>query len=181
MKLAAAVPLLLALVIAGCSAQTGASPSADGTAAPTAAQEPAPSSSLPLASTPEPSPALVSDDVSFTFRCGYFAEDGTPTTISEELMSLEAAWAFEPATAWCEPVQHGTSFTTIQVEAVALAGDVLPGGIDQVGSLYAQCAMRANGYLALTSLASNQAQEVRAFLHLCPGRPGADQLRSMLD
>lgn len=127
-----------------------------------------------------PSETPVADDVTFTFTCGYFAADGVSTTIPEELLSFEETWTHDPSTAWCREIQHGAEFTALQHEAVALAGDVLPDGINQVGRLYAQCATRDNGYLKLTTLAPNQAQAVRGFLHICPDRPGADYLRSML-
>ncbi|PZQ88081.1 MAG: hypothetical protein DI534_11430 [Leifsonia xyli] len=172
MRSASVVAVFAVMLLAACTADdaTPEPPAASGTSIPI--PTPAP--------TPAPTNSPVADDVTFTFKCGYFAADGTATTIPEELLSLGDAWAHEPATAWCQPIQHGTEFTVLQHEAVALAGDVLPDGITQVGGLYAQCAMRANGYLKLTSLAPNQAQEVRGFLHICPDRPGADYLRAML-
>jgi len=129
---------------------------------------------------PAPAPSPAADPVRFTFECGFFDAGGTPTKIDKELVSFEETWSHQPETRWCEPIQHGTEFTDLQREAVALAGDVLPLGIEQLGGLYSQCAMSANGYLQLSSLGDKQAQEVRGFLHLCPDRPGADQLRAML-
>lgn len=177
MKRASLVPALMLLALTACApndARPLNTPSAESS---TPTPSPIHTSTAPSASPPETS---VDADVTFSFACGYFAADGTVTPISEELFSLEDAWAHEPATAWCEAIQHGTEFTPLQYEAVALAGDVLPAGINQVGGLYAQCAMRDNGYLKLSVLAPNQAQEVRGFLHICPNRPGAEHLRAML-
>lgn len=177
MKRASLIPVLMILALTACATDDARPINTPSAGSPTSRPSATPTSTAPSAS---PSDTPVADDVTFTFTCGYFEADGTTTTISEELLSFEDAWAHDPATAWCEPIQHGTDFTSLQHEAVALAGDVLPNGISQVGGLYAQCAMRDIGYLKGATLAPNQAQEVRGFLHICPNRPGADHLRAML-
>lgn len=174
MKRTSAFALLMILSLCGCAAvevPTGDPTTAEPSPSPTSA------TATPSASPPE---APAAENVTFTFECGFYAADGTAVRIADEFLSFEDSWAHEPATAWCLPIQHGTEYTAIQHEAVALAGDVLSDGIEQVGGLYAHCAIRADPYLQLPSLAPNQAQEVRGFLHICPDRPGADHLRTML-
>lgn len=168
------VTVLLVAALTGCTATDPAvseRPTADPTPADTA---------LEPTATPTPSPTAEPAEVTFTFTCGYYAADGMAKPIDGEFASFAASWAHEPATTYCLPTKHGSVWTERQREAVALAGEVLPNGIEQVGDLYAQCAIRDNGYLRETSLAPNQAADVRAFLHLCPERPGADRLRALL-
>lgn len=173
MRLMTATAVVLCLLVSGCSSTSQTSNSHDSPDLPT----PTSVTSLPAESA---TPVPVAETVSFTFQCGYFDASGAPVDIDQEFLSVEDAWAYVPATTYCQAIKHGTEYTDVQREAVALAGDVLPFGIDQLDSLYSQCAMRANGYLDNTELASNQAKDVRGFLALCPDHPGADHLRSLL-
>ena len=163
---------LATLLLAGCAQTTSPeadNPSSNGVETPTPSATPAPTGS-----------AIGSDEVSFTYHCWVDPGDGSRVEIDGEFASLEDAWAHEPATISCMALKHGTEYTDAQREAIAIAGDVLPGGLDQLDSLYSQCAQHDNGYLHLTSLAENQARDVSAFLSLCPNHPGADTLQSLL-
>ncbi|MBH0082356.1 hypothetical protein [Salinibacterium sp. SWN167] len=163
----------LLFTVGGCA--TDSPPSAEqSTAAATA--EASPSSSA----TPSPSDAA-DEEVSFSYRC--YVEDessGIRTELPMEFTSFEEVWEYRPAVVSCMEIKHGTVYTQAQLDAAEIAGPVLSSGIDQVGALYAQCAITDNGYLHLTALAPNQKTDVRAFLSLCPNRPGADHLRSLL-
>jgi len=137
---------------------------------------------------PTPTPASVESEppravaaVDFTYSCAVEMPTAeNPTGTYQEFASWAEVWAYPGPISSCESLKLGEEYTDLQREAVRIAGDVLPLGLGQLDILYSQCAITNNGYLELTSLAPNQASEVRAFLLLCPDRPGADTLRGML-
>jgi hypothetical protein len=169
---------MMLVVLVGCVGDPTAQVDEHSSSEPEASRPPTASSSP--SSQEQAASTAGSSEVSFTYTCYIAESDGSYVEIDRELLSWAESWAHVPSTVSCSAIKHGTEYTELQREAVAVAGDVLPGGIEQLDALYAQCAIRDNGYLRYTSLAPNQAQEVRAFLILCPDRPGSETLRAAL-
>jgi hypothetical protein len=115
-------------------------------------------------------------EVTFTFHC-YERQD---TALTHDFSTMEDVWSSGIDFISCRPDKHGEVYTDTQVQAVAAAASVLPQGIEQLDSLYAQCAIRDNGYLSIGPLADNQKADVSGFLIICPHHPRADELRALL-
>jgi hypothetical protein len=118
----------------------------------------------------------VAAEVTFSFQC-YEPPHGD---VTQDFASMEDVWASSDAFISCRADKHGEIYTDVQHAAVAAAASVLPAGIEQLDSLYSQCAIRDNDYLGIGPLAANQQADVAGFLTICPHHPRADELRALL-
>lgn len=175
----AAVAVLFAL--SGCTDAPSpvVTPTASSTSPAPSASPSAPTTSPSATATPDPT-SSANETVSFTYRCHIEDESGLRTEVPIVFESFKEVWEYKPAVVSCKATKHGTVYTQAQLDAVEIAEPVLSSGIDQLDYLYAACAITDNGYLHLTDLTPEQKTDVRAFLSLCPDRPGADYLKSLL-
>ncbi|WP_423923134.1 hypothetical protein ACPEEZ_04225 [Frigoribacterium sp. 2-23] len=122
--------------------------------------------------------AMPADPVRYSFRCGT-TPTGPETGAETTFETLAEVWASRTAFTHCFAVKHGTTWSADQEKAARTAAAVMPKGLDQLDSLYAQCALRDNEHAARASLADDEKAAVRGFLTLCPDHPEAERLRAL--